>query len=326
MTRVLFICDSRPCAHDYGADFLIQGAYALLGADNVIEYPEKPNLHLNPLQGRDACQIDSDAWLPAKGLPAETIRSMATVGEFDLIVMTGAYGTATPWQEVCGSLPASTPVVALHYDDERDDTRPLLRAIMGRRETAYFHREGCPDDAHQLWLSQPASRVRPVEHKPNLRPVMFLGAQHNSEDTTRQRLVESVRAAVPDAVLDVTPDQRERRLPPEVYRDRLWESAVSVVWTSSPTFRVWDSNRFWESCALGCAIVAELPHEKQRLRFECVTWIDCPESAGDVVKQYMALTPFERQFIQLSNQQTFLATYTSEKLTERILWAAGLSA
>src|ERR1035437_2214937 len=135
--RVLFLCDSRDHPHCYGTDFLIQGAYNVLGAEDVIELPEKPNLHLPLLSGRDECQIDSDAWLPSKGtLSRDTIRAV------DLVIITTAYGLLD--EAVREGRDRDVPVVGLHYDDEPTDTRTWIEVMIGRKLAAYWHRETPP--------------------------------------------------------------------------------------------------------------------------------------------------------------------------------------
>ena len=323
--NVLFICDTRPHAHDYGVDFLIQGAYALLGAKHVFEWPEKPNLHLSVISGRDECQIDSDAWLPAKGLNAQELAGQVAAGKFDVVILTMCYGTAQPWREVCSALPERVPVIGLHYDDQPVDTRQQLEAIVGRSLVAYYHREQCPEHGKQLWLSQPVGRVRSAENKPNLRPVFFAGALHSTGiDFPRDTLVCSIREAVPSADIILTTDQQVgKRLSPEVYRDRLWESAVSVVWTSSADFDCFDSNRLWESLALGCAVVCERPRRTMP-HLEGVTWIDRPEDAGPAVASILNEDNKRLRYRQQLAQYSFRWWHTSEVVLTGMLEMVGV--
>ena len=315
--RLLFICDGRDHAHCYGVDFLIQGAYALYGAENVFEWPQKPNLHLSPWEGRDACQIDSDAWLPKKNENRESIESRVATGFFDVVIMTGAYGTPTPWNEVCGRLPASTPVIGLHYDDEPTDTRGLLGHIVKRPLASYWHRENPQGGARQLWLTQPLSRLRPVEHKPNLRPVFYCGARHGPTDTNRQRMIDSVLAICPEAALSVTPDQQTARLTPEVYRERLWESSISLIWNSEANFPVYQCNRFVESLALGCAVIAERPPGVAHPN-PGVWWIDSPDQAGTAIESLLR-EPERLRRMQRIGQDDFVQRLSSEAMLTEIL-------
>lgn len=315
--RLLFLCDARPHAHDYGTDFLVQGAYALYGAENVFEWPEKSNLHLSPWEGRDACQIDSDAWLPKKGANRESIEGRVASGFFDAVIMTGAYGTATPWNEVCGRLLATTPVIGLHYDDEATDTRGLLGHIIKRPLASYWHREHPQGGARQLWLTQPLSRLRPVEHKPNLRPVFYCGAKHDTVDTNRLRLIESVLAVCPEAAVRVTDDQRVGRLTPEDYRERLWEASISIIWNSANNFPVYQCNRFVESLALGCAVIAERPPGMEHPS-PGVWWIDRPEQAGEAVETLLR-DPETVQRMQRIGQDDFVRRLSSEAMLTEIL-------
>lgn len=315
--RVLFIHDTRPHAHDYGTDFLVQGAFALLGAASVFEWPEKPSLHLSVMAGRDECQIDSDAWLPAKGLSADAIADMACAGEFEAIIVTGAYGTWPAYQMVCRDLAPQTPVIGLHYDDQPIDTRAVLEQMVGRPLAAYWHREQAPAHARQLWLSQPRARVRPVDFKVNLRPLFYVGAAHDDPTATpRMAVVASLRHAIPGAEAHVTANQQQGRLAPERYRDRLWESAVSVIWNTSPNFPTWQSNRWAESCALGCAIVAERPPYAPPA-IEGVEWIDRPEEAGAAVLRVLSDGQLRQR--QRATQRSFLARYTSEAVLAEML-------
>ena len=325
--NLLFITDARPHAHDYGVDFLIQGAYALLGKDHVFEWPEKPNLHLALGADRDACQIDSDAWLPAKRLPADYLRTMANRGEFDAVILTGAYGTAEPWRHVCGALPSATPVIGLHYDDEVTDTRAVLEALMGRSLTAYYHREQPPAHARPLWLTQPCERVRPVQYKYATLGVFYHGSTHGWDaDSPRRRMLNSVCEATVENERQVflTEDQERGRMRPEVYREHLWHAAISVLWNSNRErdFPVWQSNRFMESLALGCAVVAERPwgetgtHFANHFPAQSIAWIDAPEDAASVVRTLLDDHERTRAMAELA-QRAFVESFTSERMLDR---------
>lgn len=321
--RLLFICDEREHAHDYGVDYLIQGAYALCGAENVYEWPPKPNLHLSPWEDRDACQIDSDAWLPRKETDFTALGDLAVIGAFDAIILTTAYGLDVGQAWVTAAHAPNTPVIGLQTGDEASNTRSDLERIIGRPLAAYYQREGSlPDGARRFWLSQPASRLRPVEHKPNLRPLFFSGVRHCARaDDPRSWVIDSIARAVPSAEMRLTDDQRTDRLLPEVYRDRLWESAVSVVWNTAPNFPVWQCNRFVESLALGCAVVAESP-PYNRPDISGVTWITKPEDAGPACARLLN-APDLLAGMQRNSQDDWATRYTSEAILSQMLADVG---
>lgn len=326
--KVLFLCSSRNCAHDYGGDFLIQGAYSHLGADNVFEFPEMRHLHLGSTEHRDECQIDSDAWLPLKQLTPDGwlqfIRHKCNEGAFDAVVLTSAHGTEFSVGQLINCIPASTPIVGLHYADTQESTRPLMEAMLGRKLAAYHHREKPPADAEPIWFSQPRSRVRAVEHKPRWgKHVFYHGTDHGwPSGNPRQRLAASLAEHLAPAELDIliTANQHSR-LTPEMYRERLWESPLSVVWNSNvdERFPVWDSNRFWESLALGCCLVAERPMYATPPGLDGgVVWIDSPEEAGERCR-WLLDHPLDAFAIARAGQSAFVRLHTSESRMRRIL-------
>lgn len=325
---VLLVCSSNPHAHDYGVDFLIQGFYGLLGASAVVEWPEKPNLHLEPLQERDACQIDSDAWLPRKGVNLGIARRAASTA--DMVVLTSPYGIEEPLAAVLSEIPSTTPIWGLWYGDAQESVRETYEhKLLHRPLTRYGHRERPPADAVPLFLSQPLSRVRPVAYKPTHEPHVFYHTSFHGwpPGNPRERLARSIQHALPQAqarVFMTNTQSGEGRLSPELYRERLWESAISVVWNSNVEvkFPVWDSNRLWESMALGCALVAERPmYAVPPHLSECVVWIDDPREGGEQCRRLLQDHLAERQ---KRTQETFVRHHASERRAAQLLAEVGL--
>lgn len=308
--RVLLLMDSRPCGHCYGTDFLIQGAYNVLGAENVLELPEKPNLHLPLLSGRDECQIDSDAWLPSKGtLSRDTIRAV------DLVIITTAYGLLD--EAVREVRDMNVPVVGLHYDDESTDTRPMLEGMIGRKLAAYWHRENPPPGAKPLWFSQPRTRVRSVAFKRPIRDVFYHGSSHGL--STRYAMAKSLQDINPDWC--TLTETQSGRLLPEVYRERLWESRIAPVWNSGGaggSFPVYQSNRLIEALAMGCAVVAEKPLRDTDPTFAGIIYVRTPEEIGPACR-YLARDAGLASSGAVLSQEDFLSRGTSEALFRRII-------
>lgn len=313
--RVLFLVSSHEHAHDYGVDFVLDGFREILGPEQVVEWPEKPCLHLAPGTPRDACGIDSDQWWPSRG--EIDIASVAQRAE--LVVLAHSLDDGDANQRVATVLaayvPPSTPVLALDMHDSVENRKARYEQVAGR-PVLYAKRElpigadwgiPCP-------MTYPASRVpNPLPAK---LPRVVYHATHHGEQSPgvpRKRIVDDLRRhpRIMKTALDVAlyPSQQDRPSPEE-YHDKMARGLVGIHWNGAPN---WDANRWSESLAHGLCLVAErpriqMPHPYEHLRH--AYFVEHPERVAEAVAMLLG-SPSWALAIADAGHQHFLKYHCS---------------
>lgn len=314
--RILVLVSAHQHAHDYGIDYLLDGLREHCGADNVLDWPEKPCLHLAPGAPRDACTIDSDAWWPSKG----DVDIAEWAQRADLVILGQSLedppGNAEANRVLRDFVPLTTPVLALDMSDHVRDRRYEYAAV-ACRPFLYAKRElplGA-DWAIPCPMTYPASRV------PNPMPVKFprlvYHATHHGEQppgVPRKLMVGQIlgRPDIPKTHIDVAlyPSQ-ENRPTPEEYHDKMARGLIGLAYNGAPN---WDNNRVWESFAHALCLVSErprieIPNPPQHLRH--AYWVDSPEEVAPAVAMLLK-APGWAAAIADAGHKHFLAHHCSQ--------------
>lgn len=289
--KILYLVSSHAHAHDYGLDFIYDGLRELHGED-VVDWPEKPCLHLGVGQQRDECQIDSDQWWPSRDERLGGEHDIRDLGrDAELVILAHSLedpdANARVNRVLRENVLATTPVLALDMGDQVRDRRPEYEQVAAR-SVIYAKRElpigadwgiPCP-------MTYPASRV-PSPMPAKFPRVVYHATHHGTEAPSVPRLaiVDALRRhpRIPRTSLDVMlyPSQRDRPTPEE-YHAKMASGLVGISWNGAEN---WDANRHWESFAFGLCLIAErpriqIPNPYQHLRH--VFYVDHPEQVADV--------------------------------------------
>ncbi len=158
--RILVITHGRS---DYGMDSLYDGLCAVLGAENVTEFPWKPCLHGQALEaaGEYPCTFDR----PGTPMTAGSVVEALGAGTFNLIL----FADMIEWDkaEVVRSFLAAAPRVPVVVYDSWDDCanqQARCTQYFGREPDMYFKREmlACVDYGPRTFplpFSYPADRI-----------------------------------------------------------------------------------------------------------------------------------------------------------------------
>jgi hypothetical protein len=305
-TQALILVSSHAHAHDYGVDFLVQGFYNILGADNVFDYPEKPSLHLKTIGERDECNLACDATLPRKN-----IHEPPLTPDFVLLAYNAQDVEATlRAREVLSRLSRSTPVAILDQSDEVADLREQYCEGVGAKIPTYFKRE-CREDmkgAIPCPLSFPAFAARAFEWERKRKArVYYHATDHNggAPGVPRRHIVEDLRSYIAPDQLDVELYRGQAagtRPSPEQYWEGLSNALVGISWNGAPN---WDCLRHWENPAFGCTFVAETP--RNIIPYPFVNGVHCryvekPQQVAPAVTQLLRHRAHARKLAYAAHQ------------------------
>ena len=312
MSAIAYIVQSGPHAHDYGVDWLYWG---LRHCDvTVLDIPEKDNLHLDSIEDRDECQIDSDQCWPRReiGRGAHII---------DQVLLTSTDTRARMHAQAM----VGAPLFAIDMSDSIFDRRGEYEAAAGRtiQPRAYFKRElpigakwGTP-----LPLTYPAQNIDWAWQ--TLSIVFYHATDHDggAPGIPRREIVKGLHALVPDD--DVTGGDwldvelyrgqaKGTRPSPEDYHRRMRRASIGISWNGAPN---WDCNRFWENFAFGLAQVAERPRIEIPYPFKdgehCI-FVDSPEQVAGAVRWLIDHPERQREIARAGNEH-FLKWHSAEK-------------
>lgn len=316
--KVLYLNADGPHPHCYGADFLLNGFFRVVGHKNVFDFPEKPSMHLPTPWKRDACQIDSDDAFPYKRHTlAEALEGVDLVM---IAVQPNNEHTAQMIHGVCEVVPRSVPIAAYDPSDVVNLTRDWYEQAVGRELAAFFKREvplTWGPEATQTYiplpLCYPAARIPDPMPKKHVR-VFYHATTHNggTPGVPRMRIAHRLRELVPEEQLNLRlyPSQ-EHRPKPEDYHTMMAYSSVGVSWNGAVN---WDCNRFWESLAYGLCLVAQRPTIQIPAPFvsgEHLWYCDSPEQVAEVAAE-MIREPERASDIALMGHRHFVHYHTAE--------------
>ncbi len=324
MMRILALVSSGPHSHDYGCDFLLDGFREACGADNVVDWPPKPCLHLQPGRPRDECNIDSDAWWPVPEAASQPIGDLVTWA--DLVVLAMSLEDAHACEQsliVCHFVPETTPIIGLDYHDSVMDRRSSYERI-ARRPVLYFRRElpigadwgfPCP-------MTYPASRV--PDPMPQKFPRVVYHATHHGDQppgVPRFTIVNGLRRhlQIPRTALDVAlyPSQQNRPSP-EAYHDKMARGLIGIHWNGAANYC---ANRLWENFAFGLCNVIErpriqIPNVPEHLK-HCY-YVDRPEDVAPAVAMLLNAPKWALSIAE-SGHQHFLKYHCSRARAQYVL-------
>ena len=338
--KVLYLVQDGMHVHDYGCDYLYAGFCAMLGPENVFDFPEKGPLHLKSIDDRDECNISSDQCWPVKGHRIEDVAR-----EADLVILAAP---SPQLYQACTYVPIGTPIVAVDFGDALGDFRQPYERVANRPIALYFKRELPLGESFALPmpLSFPASRVpNPLPEKANR--VHYWATSHGMGDPGKPRMAiawalatslakdadgifehdgkGTVRILNEKADVWLTPGQAKGTRPsPERYWEQMAQSLVGISWNGALN---WDCQRFWECFAFGLCMVAERPriqilnqpeHEKH------CWYVDNMADVAPAVIHLLNNEELARQ-IAADGHRHFLQYHSSEARALRIIDALGLT-
>ncbi len=247
--RVLFLMNPRP---HYGIDVLFDGLCAVLGDEQVVDYPYKPWLH-----GEDTEQL---AHYPCRfqrrgrALSIEAVLSELKAGEFDLILYADVEGDVPRAEMVAIMQHAGTcPVAIVDALDEFSDFRGRVAEHLNFNQfAAYFKREKLRGvdygpDAYPLPFAYDGNKAIPTWESDRGHPFFWAGHRMFGK---RRLYLEAVESHFGwDLNATYAPDD---------YIDRIRNSRVGLNCFGMG----FDTVRFWELPAHGCMLLSErLPIE-----------------------------------------------------------------
>ena len=242
--RVLLITHDVP---DYGLDVLYDGLCAVLGADNVVEYPYKPSLHgVTPDQlAHYPCLFD----LPGDAVAFEDLLAQLRAGAFDLVLYGDTDRRLAPEQaRAVVEAAGATPMALIDAGDSCQDSRVFLRDHFDPAALfAVFKREclTCVDygpDVFPLPFAYPESRI--PERMPEERNRMLFWAGHRLSGLRRLYL-EQIATTFGLTFAD--------RVEQEAYAATLLDARIGLNFFGFG----FDTVRYWELPAHGCMLFSE---------------------------------------------------------------------
>ena len=243
---ILFIIPPRP---HYGLDVLFDGLCELLGDDLVTEYPWKPTLHGAKPDRMDQYPCAFDRAGSPKSI--EEICDKLRAGQYDLVLWGDMdYSVSEGDARRLADAIRDTPLVFVDQEDEPGDFRPSLLSRLGiNNSVAYFKREylRCQDfgeRAYPLPFSYPASRIAETIDDERSHPLIWAGNRYMGLRRVYLDHIESTRG------MDFTASYSQHE-----YTKILRESRAGI----SLFGMGFDTVRYWEVPAQGCALISEEP-------------------------------------------------------------------
>ena len=251
--RVLLV--THPRAH-YGLDVIYDGLCAVLGDDNVVEFPRKPFLHgeRSPEFEHYPCAFERRG----EPLAFEHLIERLEEGAFDVIL----YGDLErdleqPMARRVVKAGRDTPLFILDEQDDFIDFREEVMEYLGLASVAgYFKREMIAvadygPNAFPCPFAYPGGRV--LEDISGPRPLDFFWAARHRMFGLRRLYIERIEALLGRTFEDCYPQDE--------YARRLRQSRLGINIFGAG----FDTVRYWELPAHGCMLFSErlpihIPH------------------------------------------------------------------
>lgn len=308
LLRVLFLMNPRP---HYGIDVLFDGLCAVLGDEQVVDYPYKPWLH-----GEDTPQL---AHYPCRfqrkgrALPIEEVLSELVAGRFDLILYADIEGDLERAEMVAIMQHAGAcPVAIVDGLDEFSNFRGRVSEhLKFNRFAAYFKREklrgvSYGPDTYPLPFAYDGNKA--LTDWEAARPHPFFWAGHRMFGKRRLYL---------EAVESHFGWDLNASYAPEAYIDRIRDSRVGLNCFGMG----FDTVRFWELPAHGCMLLSERLPIEIPFPFEegghAAYFDDLPGLLEQTA--YFEAHPQETATIAQAGHAHFLAHHTNEARARQLL-------
>ena len=307
--RVLLILHPRP---HYGIDLIYDGLCRVLGAEQIVEFPNKPSLHgAEPTVSRNyPCHFDWPSQSPALPDLLEQLRA----GEFDAVLWGNCEAEMEQEQaRAISDAAGDTPLFILDELDEFIDVRTWLRDFLGRRDfAAYFKREMlyCQDygpDTYPMPFAFSRAYMPDDVSLPRERDLFWAGHRMFA---TRRICLEHIERA---HQVDLT-----RTFAPEEYARTVQQSRIGLNFYG----KGFDTVRYWELPAYGALLLSEqlpirIPHNFTD-GVNAVFFDDLPEL--DRKLRELLENPEQAEAIARAGHAHFLEHHTSEARARQLLF------